>query len=56
MKTEDIKNLDQKKDDVNKILDDLLDRVTKEEEVLKELQIRFRKQRKEIRKWLSLMG
>ncbi len=56
METESVKNLDEKKETFRKSLDGLLDEVEKEEELLKALQEKFSKQKKEIRKWLSLMG
>jgi hypothetical protein len=56
METETIENWDQKKEDLKQTLDDMLRIMEKEEEHLKELQEKFKKQRKEIRKWLSWMG
>jgi hypothetical protein len=54
METEKIEN--QKKQSFEKTLDELLERLEKDEENLKQLQEKFNKQKKEIRKWLSLMG
>lgn len=54
METEKIEN--QKKENLKNSLDELLERLEKEEEALKQLQGKFNKQKKEIRKWLSLMG
>jgi len=56
METEKIENWDEKKGNFKKTLDELLERVKKEEEVAKQLQAKFNKQKKEIRKWLSWMG
>ena len=51
-----LKKEDQKKEAFRTSLDDMLDELNKQEEALKALQEKFRKQKKEIRKWLSLMG
>ena len=48
--------INQKKEDFKKTLDDLLERVEKEEENLKRLQEKFNEQKKEIKKFLSWMG
>jgi hypothetical protein len=56
METEKIENLNEKKEEFKQTLADMLSTIEKEEEHLKELQEKFKKQRKEIRKWLSWMG
>jgi len=56
METERIENLDQKKENFKKTLDDMLHEVETQEELLKTLQEKFSKQKKEIRRWLSWMG
>jgi len=56
METEKIENWNQKKENFKKTLDDLLYSVEKDEELLKELQEKFARQKKQIRKWLCLMG
>lgn len=56
METEEIEVHGQTKDSLRKTLDDMLHRVEQEEELLKQLQEKFAKQKKEIRKWLSWMG
>jgi hypothetical protein len=56
METETIETWDQKKEDLKQTLDEMLFAMEREEEHLRELQEKFKKQKKEIRKWLSLMG
>ena len=56
MEAERTTNWNQQKEDFKGILDDFLERIEEEEERLKELQVKFGKQKKEIRKWLSWMG
>jgi len=56
METERIENLNQKKEELKRTLDDMLHEVETQEELLKALQGKFSKQRKEIRRWLSWMG
>ena len=56
METERIENLNQKKEELKRTLDDMLHEVETQEELLKALQAKFSKQRKEIRRWLSWMG
>ena len=46
----------QKKENFKQTLDDMLSTVEKQEELLQQLQEKFKKRKKEIRKWLSLMG
>ena len=56
METETSENLNQKKEDFKKTLDDMLQEMEAQEELLKTLQEKFSKHKKEIRKWLSWMG
>ncbi|HEX5150241.1 MAG TPA: hypothetical protein VFW07_02270 [Parafilimonas sp.] len=56
METERSENLNQKKESFKRTLDDMLHEVETQEELLKALQEKFSKQKKEIRKWLSWMG
>jgi len=57
METEKIENYDQKKkESLKKTLDDLLYQLEQDEQLLKQLQEKFNKQKKEIRKWLHWMG
>lgn len=56
MEDEKIEVAHEKKDSLKKYLDEMFDRVEEQEKLLKELQERFIKQKKEIRKWLSWMG
>ena len=56
MENEKIENWSQNKENFKKTLDDMLREVETQEELLKTLQEKFGKQKKEIRKWLSWMG
>jgi hypothetical protein len=56
METEKIKNDDEKKESLKKTLDELLYQLEQDEQLLKQLQEKFAKQKKEIRKWLHWMG
>lgn len=56
METDKIENLDQNKEGLKKTLDELLYQLEQDEQLLKQLQEKFQKQKKEIRKWLSWMG
>jgi len=57
METEKNENYDQKKkESLKKTLDELLYQLEQDEQLLKQLQEKFNKQKKEIRKWLHWMG
>lgn len=56
MEIENVENTNQKKEAFKKDMSVLLSELEEQEEILKALQEKFGKQKKEIQKWLSWMG